>query len=260
MDGKRFWTLSSSVKIPSNGLVSFICLYLGCKWLLAVAVAPVWHPNIGSRILVSSTRGSGKPGGALKVFLSSTSVSSDSQDSVGVSHGLLSLMIIVRGGSVRVTLWNISSSSRGPSSTLEPSQLHGAMILSSSPLSTIATCCTKGPELSLHSCVRCPQSWKNKHAKIDTERRTKHIHYCDMLRDKKIPEFKNHPGQSGTHRLEIRRSTKTPSFMRTISKGGKNRDTKQSVTFPFRPCPCLFPTRSPCSVPSPGCRAGLLCT
>ena len=34
--------------------------HLGCKRLSAFAETSVWHPILGSRILVSSTRGSGK--------------------------------------------------------------------------------------------------------------------------------------------------------------------------------------------------------
>ena len=70
-----------SLTIPSNCLASFICLYLGCRRLSAFAVTSVWHPNLDSRILASSIRGSSRPGGALKGLASSTSVSSDSQDS-----------------------------------------------------------------------------------------------------------------------------------------------------------------------------------
>ena len=87
------WTILSllfatlPLTTPSNGLASFICLYLGCTRLSAFEVTSVWHPSTDSRILVSSIRGSGRPGGALKGLASSTSVSSYSQDSVGVSPG-----------------------------------------------------------------------------------------------------------------------------------------------------------------------------
>ena len=109
---RRNWfftpSLICSAMIPSNDLVPFICLYLS-----TFAVTPLWHPSIGSRTLVSSTRGSSRPGGTPKVFVSSASVSSDSQDSAGASHGFLALRTILRAGSVRVRLCNISSSSRG---------------------------------------------------------------------------------------------------------------------------------------------------
>ena len=112
---RRFLPLSSllflSVRISSNGLESFICLYLGCRRFSAFADSLVRHPTT-SRILVSSIRRFGKPGGALNGSVHSSSVSSDSQDSVGVRHGFLSLGTVLRAVSVRVSLRNISSSSR----------------------------------------------------------------------------------------------------------------------------------------------------
>ena len=112
---KSLWPLSSllflSVRIPSNGLASFICLYLGCRRFSAFAVSSVRHPTT-SRILVSSIRRSGRPGGTPNGSHPPSSVSSDSHDSLGVRHGFLSLGTVLRAVSVRVSLRNISSSSR----------------------------------------------------------------------------------------------------------------------------------------------------
>ena len=62
---RRFLPPSSllflSVLIPSNGLESFICLYLGRRRFSAFAVSSVRHPTT-SRILFSSIRRFGKPG------------------------------------------------------------------------------------------------------------------------------------------------------------------------------------------------------
>ena len=151
---RGFWPLSSllflSVMIFSNGLASFICLYVGCRRFYAFAVSSVWHPTT-YRILVSSIRLSGRPGGALNGSDPSSSVSSDSHDSVGVRHGFVSLGTVLRAGSVRVSHRNISSSS--PSRAPSPSStMVLSMTLSTSSLSTIATCRTM-PELSLHLCV-----------------------------------------------------------------------------------------------------------
>ena len=69
--------------------MSFICLYLGCKWL-----TPVWHPRDSASnpvLFTASSMGTDKPGGASKGFTSSHCFSSDAQDSVGVSHKFLSL-------------------------------------------------------------------------------------------------------------------------------------------------------------------------
>ena len=83
---KSLWPLSSllflSVRIPSNGLASFICLYLGCRRFSAFAVSSVRHPTT-SRILVSSIRRSGRPEGTPNGSHPSSSVSSDSHDSLG---------------------------------------------------------------------------------------------------------------------------------------------------------------------------------
>ena len=104
-----------------------ICLYVGCRRLSAFAVTSVWAPTT-SRILVSSITGSGRPGGALNGSVPSSSVSSDSQDAVGVSHGFLSLGSFLRAGSVRISLRNISSSSRDtPSRAPSLFQPHGSV-------------------------------------------------------------------------------------------------------------------------------------
>ena len=116
-----------SVLIPSNGLASFICLYLGCRRFSAFAVSSVRLPST-SRILVSSIRRSGRPGGAPNGSHPSSSVSSDSHDSVGVRHGFVSLGTVLRAGSVRVSLRNTSSSSRDtPSRAPSLFQHHGSV-------------------------------------------------------------------------------------------------------------------------------------
>ena len=87
--------------ITSNGLMSSIVLYPGCRWFSPFAVTPLWHPCsscLESLPFPSSPTGSDRPGGAPKSFASSSSVSSEAQDSVGVSHGFLSLRIGFGGG------------------------------------------------------------------------------------------------------------------------------------------------------------------
>ena len=117
---RSLWPLSSllflSVRIFLNGFASFICLHLGCRRFSAFVVSSVRHPTT-SRILVSSIRRSGRPGGTPNGSHPPSSVSSDSHDSLGVRHGILSLGNVLRAGSVRVSHRNTSSSSpcRAPS-------------------------------------------------------------------------------------------------------------------------------------------------
>ena len=82
--------------------MSSFLLCLGCRWFSAFAVTPLWHPCsscLESLLFTSSPTGSDKPGGARTNFSSSSSVSSDAQDSVGVSHRFRSLRINFGGGS-----------------------------------------------------------------------------------------------------------------------------------------------------------------
>ena len=85
-------------------------------------------PNNLSDPCSSSIRRSGKPGGALNGSVPSSSVSSDSHDSVGVRHGFLSLGTVFQAGSVIVSHRNISSSSRDtPSRPPSLFQHHGSI-------------------------------------------------------------------------------------------------------------------------------------
>ena len=130
--------------------------YLGCRGFSAFAVPSVLHPTT-SRILASSITGSGGSGGALNGAIPSSSFSSDSQDSMGVSHGFLSLGPDLRAGSVRVSLRNISSSSRDTPSRDTPSrapslfQHHGSIL---DFVHKFSFHHSDMPELSLHSCVQ----------------------------------------------------------------------------------------------------------
>ena len=89
--------MTCSAMISSNGLMSFICLYPRCKWRSAFAVTPVSPARFRPQIsyLLFFGEGSDRPGGALKGFIYSSSVSSDAQNSSGVSHGFLSLRVIL---------------------------------------------------------------------------------------------------------------------------------------------------------------------
>ena len=117
---RRFWSLSSplisTLTFASNGLASFTCFVPRACRRLSVFVV---NPSLDSRIVVSSIRGSGRPRGALKSFTSFSSVSSDSQDPVGVFHGFLSLSTILRAQ------FRESQSLKISSFSWSPPQLHG---------------------------------------------------------------------------------------------------------------------------------------
>ena len=85
-------------------------------------------------------------GASLGLSAVAASVSSDSQDPVGESHGFLSLRTILREGSAKVSLWNMSSSSLGPSSAM----VHAMLVSCDSLSANFATCCDKkDPHLCL---------------------------------------------------------------------------------------------------------------
>ena len=149
---RRFWPPSSLLfLVGGDPLERPRILYLRCRGFSAFAVPSVLHPTT-SRILASSITGSGGSGGALNGAVPSSSVSSDSQDSVSVNHGFLSLGTDLRARSVRVSLRNISSSSRDtPSRAPLLFQHHGSIL---DFVHKFSFNHSDMPELSLHSCVQ----------------------------------------------------------------------------------------------------------
>ena len=142
---------------------------LGCKRLSSFGVTSVWHPTLGSRILISSTRGSGRARRPRKAPL----------------LRLPSHLIRRIPGAYSMGFPFLGHSSSVSEIFLRllvhlPNSMAPTMLLSSDSLSTIATCCKLRPELRQLSCVPCPKSTENQHTKKRSRERSKN-RYCNML-------------------------------------------------------------------------------